>query len=79
VGTDGGVFSNDDLVDRRYRANNKVMPQTDIEYEREQMSNPKHHIHTDDEGEIYSRNKKYDRYNPSSKRSFQPGDMNIMD
>jgi hypothetical protein len=35
VGTDGGVFSNDDLADRRYRANNKVMPQTDIEYERE--------------------------------------------
>ena len=43
------------------------------------MSNPKHNIHTDDEGEIYSRNKKYDRYNPNSKRSFQPGDMNIMD
>jgi hypothetical protein len=43
------------------------------------MSNPKHHIHTDDEVEIYSRNKKYDRYNPNSKRSFQPGDMNIMD
>lgn len=26
VGTDGGVFSNDDLGERRFRANNKVMP-----------------------------------------------------
>ena len=35
VGTDGGVFSSDEIGERRYRANNRVMPQTDIEYERE--------------------------------------------
>ena len=54
-GTDGGVFSEDEHPQsKRFKGTNRVMPQTDIEYERDQLSNPKYHVHTDDEQSKFS-------------------------
>jgi len=67
AGTDG-MFSSDNEDRKRLGYNrNRVMPQTDIEYERDRLSNdPKHKMYSDDDN---SPDRQNARYNVKSNRT----------
>ena len=76
VGTDG-MFSSDNEDRRRLGFNrNRVMPQTDIEYERDQLSNvPKHKMFSDDENSLGRQNARY--YVKSNRTHITNSNMQI--
>lgn len=61
-----GIFSSDDNERKKKTPkSNRVMPQTDIEYEREQIVNHKIYVHTDDEASIRGNEKMRAKVNNS--------------